>query len=119
MLCQQSLDKTPGTGQPITGSIDRDREIGQHAMAWLPTVLTIVRSMLTAVKGWVEGHAAPGAVDNAALDTWPLVRLLPDASVWKQLTAVVQLWLLPACKLLPPEGLVMVRSGDCGDDTAA
>lgn len=76
-------------------------------MAWLPIVLTVVRGMLTAVKSWVEARAAASA-EEASLDGWPLLRLLPDAYLWKQLTTVVQLWLLPCSKLLPPQGIGMV-----------
>lgn len=107
----QNVDKASADAQP--GSTEPDRQLGQHAMAWLPTVLTIVRGMLTAVKSWVEAHAAAGAAEDAALDAWPLLRLLPDAYMWKQLTTVVQFWLLPLSKLLPPEGVAMVRKAYC------
>lgn len=92
----------------MTGSAEGDKELGQHAMAWLPVVLTIARGMLTALKSWVEACAAAGGAEDQCLDNWPLLRLLPDGYAWKQLTAVAQLWLLPATKLLPPEGVAMV-----------
>ncbi len=53
-------------------------------------------------------HPPPAGVDEKKDDVFPLIRLLPDAYLGKQLNAVVQQWLLLTIPLLPPEGVAMV-----------